>query len=253
MLRYAASDAASSPYRSPNTTGRSPPLPAQPGGWSRERRSAGATGGEGRTRTWATATCVCCCCWRSCCWSSWRQCWEASGVMEAEEQGLLGLSSCWELAGWREQFSASWAQRNGQGERIDRLGLGFGSWFPTALTPAQQSGPRSPGTEGLLRGAALGSASGAARLHRPQDSTFRSDSCSQRAGRAAAPASGRSSKRGGQVPGEEMAGGDPNTPPPSPRGSLLPGAFASGSSSSVPGPSAFLKSCRGPSPRRCSA
>lgn len=34
--------------------------------------------------------------------------------MEAEEQGLLGLSSCWELARWREQFSASWAQRNGQ-------------------------------------------------------------------------------------------------------------------------------------------
>lgn len=162
--------------------------------------------------------------------------------MEAEEQGLLGLSSCWELAGWREQFSASWAQRNGQGEQTDQLRLGFGSWFPTALTPVQQS---TPDTKGLLRGAALGSVSGAARLHDPQDSTFQSDSRSQRAGRAALAVSGRSSKQGGQVPREEMAGSDPTTfsmtQLPRLGGFLLPEAFASGSSSPVSGPSACQK------------
>lgn len=61
--------------------------------------------------------------------------------MEAEEQGLLGLSSCWEPAGWREQFSASWAQRNGQGEWTDQLRLGFRPWFPMALTPAEGGSP----------------------------------------------------------------------------------------------------------------
>lgn len=186
--------------------------PSLAGGYSRERRKAGATPGESRTRTWATATCVCCCCWRSCCWSSWRQCWEASGVMEAEEQGLLGLSSCWEPAGWREQFSASWAQRNGQGEWTDQLRLAFGSCFPTALTPAWQSGPRTPGTKGLLMGAALGSVSGAARLPDPQDSMFWSDSRSQRAGGAAPSASGCISKQRGQIPRQETSGSDPMTP-----------------------------------------
>lgn len=45
------------------------------------------------------------------------------------------------------------------GEQIDRLRVGFGSWFPTALTPAQQRSPCAPGTEGDVEGQPLGSAS----------------------------------------------------------------------------------------------
>lgn len=166
--------------------------------------------------------------------------------MEAEEQGLLGLSSGWEPAGWREQFSASWAQRNGQGERTDQLGLGFGLCFPTALTPAWHSSPCTPGATGLLRGAALGSVSGAAQLQEPQDSTFRSDSRSQRAGRAAPSASGRSSEEGGQMlwaggVGErcEYHTSFPMMWLPGLGGFSLPEAFARGSSGPASRPSAY--------------
>lgn len=38
------------------------------------------------------------------------------------------------------------------GERTDRLRLGCGFWFPTALTPVQQRNPCAWGTEWVLRG-----------------------------------------------------------------------------------------------------
>lgn len=39
--------------------------------------------------------------------------------MEAEEQGLPGLSSCWEPAGHREQLSGSWSR-----EKVPVRGVG---------------------------------------------------------------------------------------------------------------------------------
>lgn len=59
------------------------------------------------------------------------------------------------------------------GEQIDRLRVGFGSWFPMALTPEQQRSPRTPGTEGDVEGQPLVSASDLHICRIPRTECFR--------------------------------------------------------------------------------
>lgn len=82
-------------------------------------------------------------------------------MMEAEEQGLPGLSSCWEPAGHREQLSGSWHGEKTRWEGwLARAGVQTAAPQEFAGAPRHclggQSCPRSPGTAGALRGAVLG-------------------------------------------------------------------------------------------------
>lgn len=57
-------------------------------------------------------------------------------MMEAEEQGLPGLSSCWEPAGHREQLSGSW-----HGEKTRWGGLVSSGWGSDSSSPGVCWGP----------------------------------------------------------------------------------------------------------------